>query len=188
MDQHHLEALQTILTKYELIFLADGGEISHGSLWNESQLQAINLIWHRLEPWPDTVAGLAALNDLGLVTSTLSNGNISLLQDMVSNGKMPFTQIYSAEMFNSYKPNAKVYLGGAAKMGLQPSECCMVAAHLDDLKFAKSNGFGTIYVERLWEEGHPELRDEEGIVDIWVTEEEEGFVEAARKLKSSGIL
>lgn len=71
--------------------------------------------------------------------------------------------------------------GAAEKMGLQPAECMMVAAHLDDLKYAKQNGFRTLYVERSQEERHPELLDE-GIPDVWVKLNEQGFVEAARKL------
>lgn len=94
---------------------------------------------------------------------------------------MPFTHVYSAEMFQSYKPSPKVYLGAAEKMGLKPEECVMVAAHLDDLKFAKQNGLRTCYVERLDEERHPELK-EEGIPDIWVKLDEEGFVTAAERL------
>lgn len=95
---------------------------------------------------------------------------------------MPFTHVYSAEMFQSYKPSPKVYLGAAEKMRLKPEECCLVAAHLDDLKAAKANGFSTVYVERPLEERHLEMREEAGWVDVWVKEGEEGFVEAARKL------
>lgn len=57
----------------------------------------------------------------------------------------------------------------------------MVAAHLDDLKHAKQNGFRTLYVERSQEERHPELL-KENIPDVVVRLGEEGFVEAARKL------
>lgn len=186
VDQHHLEALHEILTSHGLIFprsdTSTPDELVHdGSLWDEPQLQHLNLVWHRLQPWPDTNAGLAALNKGGFATCTLSNGNLSLLQDMVSNGGMPFTHVYSAEMFQSYKPSPKVYLGAAEKMGLKPEECCLVAAHLDDLKAAKSNGFSTVYVERPLEERHPELA-EEGFVDVWVKEDEDGFVDAARKI------
>lgn len=100
---------------------------------------------------------------------------------MIKHGNMPFTHVYSAEMFQSYKPNPKVYLGAAEKMGLKPEECSLVAAHLDDLKAAKACGFSTIYVERPREERHPDLK-KEGIADVWVNENEEGFVEVARKL------
>lgn len=155
-----------------------------GSLWTAPQLAALNLTWHRLTPWPDTNAGLLALNSLGIKTCTLSNGNIALLTDMVAHGDMPFTHIYSAEMFGSYKPSAKVYLGAAERMGLQPGECAMVAAHLDDLRAARGNGFATVYVERAREERHAEMREEaREWVDVWVREEEEGFVTVAERLK-----
>ncbi len=153
-----------------------------GSLWDEAQLQELNLVWHRLDPWPDTNKGLEALNR-NYSTCTLSNGNVSLLKDMVEYGKMPFTHVYSAEMFQSYKPNPKVYLGAAEKMGLKPEECALVAAHLDDLKAAKACGFGAVYVERPREERHEDLKGE-GIPDIWIREDEEGFVAAAEKLSA----
>lgn len=156
------------------------------SLWNEAQLNDLHLIWHRLDPWPDTNQGLQDLNALAFKTATLSNGNLSLLQDMVEHAGMPFTHIYSAEMFQSYKPSPKVYLGAAEKMGLEPAECCLVAAHLDDLKAAKSNGFSTVYIERWMEERNLEGRKEADYVDVWVKEREEGFVEAARRLGNGG--
>ena len=154
--------------------------VHDGSLWDEPQLQELNLVWHRLDPWPDTCKGIQELNRQ-FYTCTLSNGNLSLLNDMVAHAKVEFTHVYSAEMFQSYKPSPKVYLGAAEKMGLKPEECALVAAHLDDLKAAKSNGFSTIYVERPLEERRPELKDED-IVDIWVKENEDGFVTAAERL------
>ena len=151
-----------------------------GSLWDEAQIQELNLVWHRLEPWPDTCRGIEELNRQ-FNTCTLSNGNLSLLKDMAAHGKMPFTHIYSAEMFQSYKPNPKVYLGAAEKMGFKPEECALVAAHLDDLKAAKACGFHTIYVERPGEERHRAMIDE-GIQEIWVKKDEDGFVAVAEKL------
>ncbi|EMF12938.1 haloacid dehalogenase, type II [Sphaerulina musiva SO2202] len=181
VDQHHLDALREILTQHELL-LPRQGDISgdDGSLFDEQELHTLSMVWHKLAPWPDTVQGLHQLNKK-FSTITLSNGNVSLLEDMVQHGSMPFTHIYSAEMFQSYKPSPKVYLGAAKKMGLQPAECMMVAAHLDDLKHAKQNGFRTLYVERSQEERHPELL-KENIPDVVVQLDEEGFVEAARKL------
>ncbi|KAM3414052.1 hypothetical protein BST61_g10711 [Cercospora zeina] len=171
VDQHHLDSLREILVGHELIFPREGDVPAE-------------LVHDGLAPWPDTVEGLHDLNKK-FSTVTLSNGNISLLEHMVKHGSMPFTHIYSAEMFQSYKPSPKVYLGAAEKMGLRPAECMMVAAHLDDLKYAKQNGFRTLYVERSQEERHPELLNE-GIPDVWVKLEEDGFVEAARKLGIEG--
>jgi 2-haloacid dehalogenase len=169
VDQHHLDSLHEILTSHGL-----------ADLFSQDKITSLSLVWHYLDPWPDTNAGLAMLNKK-FQTATLSNGNVSLLTDMVSHGSMPFTHIFSAEMFQSYKPSPKVYLGAAEKLGLKPEECMMVAAHLDDLKYAKSNGMRTLYVERKREERFPELKGE-GFVDVWVSVEEEGFVAVAEKL------
>lgn len=184
VDEHHLESLRDILTQRGLVFprVDDTPDnlVHDGSLWDEQQIRDLALIWHRLNPWPDTCRGIQELNRL-FWTCTLSNGNLSLLNDMAAYARMEFTHIFSAEMFQSYKPSPKVYLGAAEKLGLKPEECCMVAAHLGDLKAAKSNGFRTVYVERPLEERDPDMVNE-GFVDVWVKEDEDGFVTAAERL------
>lgn len=94
---------------------------------------------------------------------------------------MPFKHIYSSDMFESYKPNPKVYLGAAEKLGVKPEECALVAAHLGDLKGAKECGFYAIYVERHLEEKTPELR-KENIPDMTVGEDDGGFITLAGRL------
>ena len=66
-------------------------------------------------------------------------------------------------------------------MGVKPEECALVAAHLNDLKGAKACGFYTIYVERPFEEKSPELR-EEIFPDMWIKEDEDGFISLAERL------
>lgn len=100
--------------------------VHDGSLWDEHQIEDLSMVWHRLDPWPDTCRGIQELNRL-CWTCTLSNGNLTLLNDLVKHGKMEFTHVFSAEMFQSYKPNRKVYLGAAEKLGLQPDECVMAS-------------------------------------------------------------
>ncbi|KAK5124377.1 hypothetical protein LTR85_001594 [Meristemomyces frigidus] len=184
VDEHHLESLRDILTNRGLLFPrvddTPSNLVHDGSLWDEQQIGELSLTWHKLNPWPDTCQGIQELNRL-FWTCTLSNGNLTLLNNMAKYANMEFTHIFSAEMFQSYKPSPKVYLGAAEKLGLRPEECCMVAAHLDDLKAAKSNGFRTVYVERPREERYPELK-EENFVDVWVSEGENGFVTAAQRL------
>ncbi|PVH94245.1 haloacid dehalogenase [Periconia macrospinosa] len=176
VDEHHLDSLRKLLIEWEL----DG-------LWTDEEIRALSLVWHRLEPWPDSAPGIALLNQL-FWTATLSNGNISLLSDLKIYGNMNFTHILSAELFGSYKPSPKVYLGAADKLGLRPQECAMVAAHLGDLRAAKSNGLQTIYVERPGEEDYSvveiEKAREDGWVDLWVGygEGNHGFVSVAERL------
>ncbi|KAK4494781.1 hypothetical protein PRZ48_014137 [Zasmidium cellare] len=175
VDEHHFESFKRLLTTRGLLTDND-----NGSLWTEPEIQDLSLVWHRLDPWPDTQQGLAELNK-NFQTCILSNGNMSLLNGLVAHGKLPVQHILSAEMFRSYKPSPKVYLGAVEKMGLKPEQCALVAAHLEDLKAAKACGLRTVYVERRDEESHGELRGD-GIEDVWVGEGEEGLVRAAEKL------
>ncbi|KAL4980017.1 HAD-like domain-containing protein [Aspergillus desertorum] len=173
IDQYHYDSLLEILRSRQL-----------DDLFTESELQDLVHCWHRLDPWDDAVKGLKLLSTK-FRTSTLSNGNISLLEDLVQHGSLPFTDIISAEHFGAYKPSPRVYLGAAEKLGLKPEECVLVAAHLQDLKAAKACGWGTVYVERVGEEfGNLEHALQEGYVDLAVEMEDspDGFVEVARRL------
>ena len=185
VDKHRLGLLHTLLAHRGLIILHEDAstselQVKEGSLWNESQLKHLGLVWHRLPPWPDTCRGLTLLNKK-FSTVTLSNTYNDLLKSLVAHSSIPFTHVYSADMFQSFKPNPKVYLGAAEKMGVKPEECGLVAAHLSDLKGAKACGFYAIYVERPLEEKTPELR-EENIPDLWIKEGENGFIALAEHL------
>jgi 2-haloacid dehalogenase len=114
-------------------------------------------------------------------TVALSNTYSDLLEELVAHSSIPFTKLYSADMFQSYKPNSKVYLGAAEKLGVKPEECALVAAHLGDLKGAKACGFYTIYVDRPLEERYPEL-EKENPPDMWIKREEDGFNTLAERL------
>jgi len=51
---------------------------------------------------------------------TLSNGNLSLPNDLRVYAKIDFTHVFNAELLGSYKPSPKVYLGAVEKPGLKP--------------------------------------------------------------------
>jgi 2-haloacid dehalogenase len=178
VDDHHLESLQELLVEFDLL----PNEDKEG-LWTNDQIRHLSLIWHKLDPWPDTVAGLEALNTK-FETSTLSNGNISLLKDMQAHSGMRFKHTLSSENFGSYKPNPAIYLGAAKELGLEPSQCVMIAAHLGDLKAAKKCGFQTVYVQREQEEkGEAEVEaKKKGFVDLWIDLAEDGLVTVAERL------
>ncbi|KAE8447025.1 hypothetical protein EG329_011159 [Mollisiaceae sp. DMI_Dod_QoI] len=185
VDKHRIELLPKLLAHRGLVISHEDTttsefQVGEGSLWDESQLKHLGLVWHRLTPWPDTCRGLDLLNRQ-FSTVTLSNSYNDLLEHLVAHSNIPFTHIYSADIFQSFKPNPKVYLGAAEKMGVKPEECALVAAHLSDLKGAKACGFYTIYVDRPLEEKNPELR-EENIPDMWIKENEDGFATLAERL------
>jgi 2-haloacid dehalogenase len=176
VDQHHFDSLQELLASWKL-----------GGLWTTEELLDISLVWHRLDPWTDSEKGIEGFNTLGW-TCTLSNGNTGLLQDLKGHARLDFTRLFSAEDFGTFKPNKAVYLGAIGKLGINPSQCFMVAAHLPDLKAAKGCGYRTIYVERPLEEDWDAYQVDDArkaaFVDLWITADENGFIAAVEKLKA----
>ena len=118
----------------------------------ESERQHFNKAWHRLIPWPDTVAGLYQLKTKYVIT-TLSNGNISLLTNMAKNAGLPWDAVLSAELAKHYKPDPQAYLTAAELLSLRPEQVMMVAAHPGDLRAAARAGLRTAYVIRPLERG-----------------------------------
>ena len=120
------------------------------------------MVWHRLDPWADSSPGIHKLGTK-FITSTLPNGNQSLLRDLDKHGDLGFKKIQSAADFKAYKRHPSVYKGAANVMGLRPEDVAMLAAHLSDLKAARSCGFKTIYVVRKqeedWKPGQEEYED-----------------------------
>ena len=125
---------------------------ARGLTLGEADAAAFNRVWHRLIPWPDSVAGLYRLKQRFTITS-LSNGNLSLLVNMAKHAGLPWDAVLSAELFNHYKPDPEVYLGAARLLGLAPHEVMMVAAHPSDLRAAAACGLHTAYVPRPLERG-----------------------------------
>ena len=119
---------------------------------SEAERARLNLAWHRLMPWPDSVAGLHRLKSRFAI-STLSNGNVALLVDMAKNAGLPWDCVLSAELARRYKPDPEVYLMAARLLGCTPGELMMVAAHVDDLCAAQACGLRTAYVHRALEFG-----------------------------------
>lgn len=125
---------------------------------NEDQKQHLNHVWHRLDAWPDTVAGLTRLKKRFRIC-TLSNGNLDLLRDMAAHAQLPWDRILSAETFQHYKPDPETYLGVAREFGVQPHEAMLVAAHQSDLAAARACGLHTAYIERPLEFGPNQTKD-----------------------------
>jgi 2-haloacid dehalogenase len=126
---------------------------AHGlGLLSEAERVQLNRAWHRLPPWPDTVAGLQRLKRRFIIT-TLSNGNVSLLTQMAKHAGLPWDCILSAELFGHYKPDPQTYQGCARLLDLPPAEVMMVACHPSDLRAAGACGLQTAFVPRPLEYG-----------------------------------
>jgi 2-haloacid dehalogenase len=167
VDALHRLILDDLLLEYDMRGLS------------ERDIDDLNHVWHRLDPWPDAVPGLARLKTRYII-ATLSNGNFSLLVNMAKRASLPWDCIVSAELFNHYKPDPETYLGTAELLGIAPAELMMVACHPDDLRAARAAGCRTGYVERPLElgSGHPPARVEDSEFDVVASD----FIELAERL------
>ncbi|MGV0871362.1 haloacid dehalogenase type II [Mycolicibacterium sp. XJ879] len=146
---------------------------------DDNEIAHLNRAWHRLDPWPDAVAGLTRLKQRFLIT-TLSNGNVSLLTNMAKRAGLPWDCVISAELFRHYKPDPEAYLGCAELLDVAPGELMLVAAHPGDLRAARDAGLRTAYVARPLERGprRPPHRVDDGEFDVTATD----FLDLADKL------
>ncbi len=119
---------------------------------SEEEKDHLNRVWHRLKPWPDSVAGLTRLKKKFII-APLSNGNVALLTEMAKHAGLPWDLILSAELARHYKPDREAYLTAVDLLGLKPQEVMMVAAHVGDLNAAHSFGLRTGFIHRPNEYG-----------------------------------
>jgi 2-haloacid dehalogenase len=170
LDDLHRENLVGLLAEREITSLGD------------AEIDELNLAWHRLDPWPDVLEGLARLKRR-FILATLSNGNVRLMVDMAKRAGLPWDAILGAEVARAYKPQPEAYDSAARMLGLAPAECLMVAAHPSDLKAAAERGLRTAYVHRPLEYGPDRTprRPEPGTFDYQVG----SFLELADALGAS---
>jgi 2-haloacid dehalogenase len=126
--------------------------------FSEPDLVHINLGWHRLHPWPDSVPGLTRLKSRFII-GPLSNGNVALLLNMAKFGGLPWDMIFGSDLFGHFKPDPETYLGVAKMLNLRPDQVMMAAAHNGDLAAARSHGLLTAFFPRPNEYGPHQKRD-----------------------------
>lgn len=167
LDVLHRENLNSLIERYSLQDLG------------ESQLEHINRIWHRLQPWPDVVAGLTRLKSRYTLV-TLSNGNVALISNMAKNAGLPWDLVLGAEVSRHYKPQPEAYLSTIEMLDLRAEQCVMVAAHNGDLFAAAKQGMRTAFVMRPTEHGFDQTTDlRPGAQYDWVAND---FVDLAEQL------
>tara|TARA_Y100001960_G_scaffold316184_1_gene382762 strand:- start:3277 stop:3981 length:705 start_codon:yes stop_codon:yes gene_type:complete len=167
LDDLHLENLDGVLDEFCVPSLGDVDR------------EHLNMAWHRLEPWPDVVAGMHRLRR-EYILATLSNGNVSLIVDMAKRAGLPWDAVLGAEVVRAYKPQPEAYLRNSEILNLKPSECLMVAAHNSDLISAGALGYRTAFVFRRTEHGPNQSIDLEPADEFDFIAED--FLDLAHKL------
>jgi 2-haloacid dehalogenase len=170
LDILHRENLELVLCDHGI----DPAKVA------EAELDDLNRAWHRLDPWPDTVAGLTRLK-VRFIIAPLSNGNVALLLNMAKRAGMPWDAILGAEVAQAYKPQPEAYLRTADILGLAPGQVALVAAHNGDLKAARGCGLRTCFVTRPTEHG-PDQATDLAPAEAWDVVASD-FVDLAAKLR-----
>jgi 2-haloacid dehalogenase len=141
------EALDTLLAEHRI----DG--------LDEDDRAALTLAWEEQPPWPDVVPGLARLRRQ-CTLGTLSNADTAAVISTVRAGGLPFDVLFSAQMFQTFKPDPRVYSYAADWLSLAPEEILLVACHHYDLRAAGQLGFQTAFIPRPLEfgpNGNPDI-------------------------------
>ena len=146
LDDLHRSSLDGLVAKFGITGLT------------EDDLRHINLGWHRLDPWPDSVGGLTRLKRRFII-GPLSNGNVALLTKMAKHASLPWDVVFGSDLFGHYKPDPETYLGVARLLDLAPGEVMMAAAHNNDLAAARRSGLMTAFWPRPTEYGPHQKRD-----------------------------
>jgi 2-haloacid dehalogenase len=167
LDDLHRTVLNKLLVDFGIVGLS------------EAETIALNRAWHRLQPWPDVVKGLARLKKKFII-APLSNGNIALMTNLARYAGLPWDCILGAELVRHYKPDPEVYLSAANFLDLEPGSVMMVAAHLGDLRAARALGLRTAFVARPLEYGPSRTPDltPDSSVEVAATD----FMDLARQL------
>jgi 2-haloacid dehalogenase len=140
LDVLHRRNLERILPRFGLAGLS------------EDTLRDLNLVWHRLDAWPDVPAAFVRLRRK-FKLAPCSNGNISQMVDLARRNGLTWDAILGAEVAGDYKPKPRVYLAACEALDLPPRRCMMVAAHSRDLAAASACGLRTAHVVRRDEYG-----------------------------------
>lgn len=138
-DTLHREELDKIVGKFGAKELSD------------SDRDRLTMGWHYLNAWPDVAPALHRLKK-HYVVGPLSNGTTRQLIDLARWSGLPWDVVFGADLFQTYKPDPKLYLGAATLLGLQAEEIMMVAAHNEDLNAAQKLRLQTCFVRRRTED------------------------------------
>lgn len=117
-----------------------------------SDLDELNLVWHRLNVWEDAPAAIKRLRGrYTVVVLTVLSWAIAVYSSEAND--LQWDGILSCEFLGHYKPSPEAYLAGVNLLGVRPEETMMVAGHYGDLRAAMSAGLHSAFVSRPGERG-----------------------------------
>ena len=158
VDRIYREALDALLERRGL-----------SSVFTTAERDELNQIWNHLDPWPDSVEGLAKLRRRFL-TATLSNAGMAAVVAVVKRAGLPFDAVLTVELAQTYKPAPAVYQLAVDYLGYPPHEILMVACHKYDLKAARAFGMRRPSSRARWNSARtprPTPHPNPGSISMW---------------------
>ena len=136
---------------------------NNGIELSESESKNAIMPIRTLPPHPDVRDGLKRLKNAGYRMVTLTNSSNAGVEAQMSNAGLTdmFETRLSVEDVQMYKPHQHVYAWAARKLGLQPHECMLVAAHGWDIAGALWAGWRAAFLSRPGAQLYPLAPDPE---------------------------
>jgi 2-haloacid dehalogenase len=106
--------------------------------------------YHSLDPFPDTIGALRALQQSGRTLAVFSNGNPAMLDPLLdTTGLRPlFHHVISVDEAQTYKPAPRVYRHAAERLGVPVSQVLLVSSNPFDIIGAQAVGMQAAWVNR----------------------------------------
>ena len=108
-------------------------------------------LYRTLDAYTDAASALRNLRSRGIVTGILSNGSPDMLEAAVASAGLIdlLDHVLSVESVNIYKPNARVYRLGEARLQLPANMIGFVSANGWDAAGAAFHGFQVVHLSRF---------------------------------------
>ncbi len=122
----------------------------HGVVLAEEGRQAVRDGMRRLPPHPEVRQSLERLRGAGLRLATLTNSTAEVGEAQLGNAGLRdlFEQALSADAVRRLKPAPQPYRMAAERLGVEPGDVRLVAAHAWDVAGALRAGCATAFVAR----------------------------------------
>ncbi len=121
-----------------------------GTQLDDADLTTIRSLLTTLPAHSDVPGGLDRLRSSGFTLAALTNSPQSTAEAQLANAGISdrFDAIMSVDMVRRFKPHRSVYRTAAERLGIEPSNLVMVAAHDWDIAGAMAAGSDGVFIER----------------------------------------
>jgi 2-haloacid dehalogenase len=130
-------ALEITARRYKVSMLGEEKNLILGTL-------------RRLRPFPDVMQSLQRLRDAGLRLATLTNSTAQAAEAQLTYAGLRdhFEQVISTDEIHCFKPAPEVYHLAARRLGVEPGQIRLVAAHDWDVTGALRAGCAAAFIAR----------------------------------------